>query len=351
MHKLTLQRNDFADLLRIIAAILVTVSHAITLICVPQYPGAPFWFYRLSGLGKPAVMIFLAVSGYSIMSEYIYKTEDFKLSKFLLKRITRLYIVLIPALLVTGFLDAVGIVSYGLSYSAEGNEKLAIVGQLNARNLLGTILFTQTFLTDCFGSNSALWSLSVEFWLYILFSIMIVGIEKSKYFLILFVFLFCLLQRTYSDFLLLSLPWLAGALAVYLNKTKNTCIKKTLLTIFALLFLKILWSGYDFMSQWIYYVVLGIITAISLGLNNYNLPPKAICRSDMTFSLFALHYPLLVFFAKAIGGPALKPNVTTYLIIASIISFICLFSFCFSRFTEVKTSKVRKWLNAKKIFY
>ena len=96
---------------------------------------------------------------------------------YILRRGSRLLIVLVPALLLTALLDQAGMkwvhsALYGgtlreLYHSGPDISDAASI--YSGATFVGNLLFLQTIAVPTFGTNSPLWSLSNEFWYYALF--------------------------------------------------------------------------------------------------------------------------------------------------------------------------------------
>jgi peptidoglycan/LPS O-acetylase OafA/YrhL len=132
-------------------------------------------FYFITSLGTQAVMIFFVVSGYLVGGTAIARSRSrgFDLVDYAAKRTSRIYTVLVPALLVGGALDFVGvhfINSSELYTNGAHNERIAgffaIAGKLDIATLLGNFLMLENILTTHLGTNSPLWSLVYEWWYY-----------------------------------------------------------------------------------------------------------------------------------------------------------------------------------------
>jgi peptidoglycan/LPS O-acetylase OafA/YrhL len=127
----------------------------------------------ISSFAGPAVIIFFVLSGFLVgggaLRQYR-RSGQFHFGDYMVARFTRLWVVLIPALLLTFALNMVGTRSMpgmGLGpYLAFGTEADWIRG-----NSLGTLVcniaFLQTTACPQFGHNGALWSLFNEFWYYV----------------------------------------------------------------------------------------------------------------------------------------------------------------------------------------
>ena len=79
---------------------------------------------------------------------------------YLLNRATRLYVALIPALILTVIFDHIARTHGGMNLG---------YGLQNMKDFWGSLFFLQGIYTKPYGSDGPLWSLSYEFWFYILF--------------------------------------------------------------------------------------------------------------------------------------------------------------------------------------
>src|SRR5258708_5818586 len=108
------------DMLRGLAALGVVVGHARGFIVV-QYAGAPSdalgaqLFYFATSLGHQCVLAFFALSGYLVGGGALrnIRVGDWCLSQYMLRRLVRLWMVLVPALLLTWILDVGGQIVVG----------------------------------------------------------------------------------------------------------------------------------------------------------------------------------------------------------------------------------------------
>ena len=79
---------------------------------------------------------------------------------YLLNRATRLYVALIPALILTVTFDHIARTHGGMNLG---------YGPQSMKDFWGSLFFLQGIYTKPYGSDGPLWSLSYEFWFYILF--------------------------------------------------------------------------------------------------------------------------------------------------------------------------------------
>jgi peptidoglycan/LPS O-acetylase OafA/YrhL len=170
------------DAIRGLAALAVLAGHVRLLFLVPygnlSRPGA-FWrvFYFLTGFGHEAVIIFFVLSGL-LVSASVFRDGDrggWSWRDYLIRRCSRLYVVLIPGLLLTVLWDRCGAqlfpdhLIYAGHTETESVLNYAPRDSLGPLTLLGNLLFLQTIFVLPFGTNGPLWSLSNEFWYYMLF--------------------------------------------------------------------------------------------------------------------------------------------------------------------------------------
>ncbi len=175
------------DMMRGVAAFAVAAFHARGLMFL-DYDGlwSPGRFtkfvYLATGFGHQAVVVFFVLSGLFIGHSVLSSTTSgrWSWSRYLLNRFTRIYLVLIPALLLTLAWDSVGMHLFGSTgniYAGLPNAPHAQMEDvrvtIGAATFLGNLAFLQTIVCLPFGSNSPLWSLSLEFWVYLLFPLLV----------------------------------------------------------------------------------------------------------------------------------------------------------------------------------
>ncbi|MFT3719910.1 acyltransferase family protein [Pseudorhodoferax sp.] len=144
----------FLDLLRVLAALFVVVSHATW----PKLSGGVLPYLP----GHAAVIVFFVLSGYVVA--YAATQRENGPRDYVLNRLSRLWSVALPALLLTACLDKIGSTLKPELYSAQslGDPWVALA---SAALFLGQIWFLD--ITPL--SNEPFWSLPYEFWFYALF--------------------------------------------------------------------------------------------------------------------------------------------------------------------------------------
>lgn len=323
----------FLDGLRVMAALVVFATHIVKIL----YADAA-WVP-----GHAMVIVFFVLSGYVIAFSTLAK-EGLTAKKYVIARLSRLYSVVAPALILTAFLLICGRTIHPAFYHAiQQDHEFA--------RFIATGFFLQSIWWRNFvpPENGPFWSLGYEFWYYAIFgAVVFVRSWKWKTALVL---LCCLIVG--MNVLLLFPIWLLGA-GVYIYKDKFAISRRAasiwfsvavVLTICSIFLLpeypaKVgqapLYYAGSYLSDWILGLVLG--AAIWFYTRAFEMVAVAerFARSvqwsaNHTFSLYLYHYPLILFFgAVGIFNPHIwwqaLPEIG--LILASII--------CISEVTESK---------------
>jgi peptidoglycan/LPS O-acetylase OafA/YrhL len=308
-------RLDNLDLLRGIAAFLVLSGHLRSYI-FQSYGELTHdtllirVFYLITGLGHQAVIIFFALSGFLVGGKAL---EDilnrrFSWSRYLLRRLTRLWIVIIPALLLTMLLDNIGLkLTGGIGYDGRYNSIYAFSphsADHSFSTLLGNLAFLQSIYVPAFGTNTPMWSLTNEFWYYVTFPLAFwVGLGRATatvrtaglctLLLIILVLPAWLLEG--------GIVWIAGAAAAW-------CTRRAELSSFLRHFstritaISLLFSAVVLPASWpnaLGDTGLGIAVALTLpvlatlpsGARSFSVFARA--SSEISYTLYLTHFPLL----------------------------------------------------------
>ena len=181
------------DAIRGIAAVVVFLDHWRALFFADysqlSHPGiAMKIFYALTGLGHSAVMVFFILSGFFISSSVFraWKQGRWSWGWYAEQRLTRLGVVLLPALVLGAGWDLLGTHFFGQTpvYLAAPDYRFMLkqpVAQTDTvQAWLGSLFFLQGIRTPVFGSNGPLWSLSYEFWYYVLFPVGLLAVSRKS---------------------------------------------------------------------------------------------------------------------------------------------------------------------------
>jgi len=318
------------------------------------------------GYGSPAVMVFFVLSGLfigqSVLSQI--NKQQFCLKKYLARRVVRLWLVLIPALILTYFIDSLGLAFF----SSDGiYQAKTIFGSLNPESLsfsvfVSNLFFVQTIIAPSLGSNGALWSLSNEFWYYVMFPLLILpfvrGFKLSSKFIQLSL-LVSVLYFVGVNIASLFTIWLLGVglLFIPISKIENINHKHLLLVslclfISTLLFIR-LSSQLD--SKLVEQIICGVefsIFCLSLMhsdkfFSTTNKHRKISYElAGFSYTLYLIHTPILCFargyFVNTEGY--LKFNLYNAMLFLVVIMSVLAISYCLAKLTEVHTHKVYKFL-------
>ncbi len=150
----------YLDLLRFLAAMAVFMLHA----SFHRFTGGLPGLWRLSVFGNDAVMLFFVLSGFVIA--HVASRNEHHWKDYSAARLSRLWSICIPALLLTAALDALGMRLAPDLYAFAWYEYDQPVARL-----LASLLFLNElwFYSVQPFSNTPYWSVGYEFWYYVLF--------------------------------------------------------------------------------------------------------------------------------------------------------------------------------------
>lgn len=309
MHK---GLSDLLNFLRWFSALVVLLSHLRRILFI-DYAGVvdknalTSLFYFCTGFGHQAVVVFFVVSGFLVGGSLLNKIDSGRvdLVDYSINRFSRLYVVLVPALL---FTMAVGFILSHLdlpwqdSLNNNGHYPKLREVETDLITLLGNFFNLQTIYVSEYGYNLPLWSLAYEFWYYVAFPLSLILFSpfynaKEKASAVVCLVLLCLLVSYHI--ILYFLMWLVGALAsrVAIADRKVAFQALTVSTIFALLVVSrgSGFFGHLFLGDLC--LALCISTLIVLYQRGGWVPFSASSNrffSDFSYSLYLFHYPLII---------------------------------------------------------
>ena len=357
-------RLNNLDMLRGIAAFLVLSGHLRSYIFknYDEFAQASLLdkaFYFATGMGHQAVIIFFALSGFLVGGKVL---EDILNNRFfwpgyLLRRLTRLWIVIIPVLLLTLLLDKMGIFltngrGYcGQYYSIYNSGPYGPAGiDHSFLTFLGNLGFLQTVYVPTFGSNGPMWSLANEFWYYIIFPLAFwVGLARitapirTVTICLFFAFLIVLPMWLLKG----GIIWAAGAAAAWCTRREQfTGLLKHFITrVGAMsLFFATLVLTRTRLNE-IGDLELGIAVALALPVLATLPSPAGLYRalarvsSDLSYTLYLTHFPLLTLMVLAGFAPdRLEPSAFAAGLYAALLSLALIWAaivwWCFERNTD-----------------
>lgn len=364
-------QSDFLNLSRWVAAWLVVAEHARNLIFVdfvqsPQPDAFAKAFYFMTGFGHEAVMVFFVISGYLVGGRVweLFAAGKFGWKRFLADRTSRLYAVLLVALLLGAALDWTGATFFnrcGL-YDLSISEPIAVLSRppidsLTLRDFLLNALFLQTIVGSTFGSNGPLWSLANEWWYYILFPTVLLTFSPGGY-----VRKLCGLVAVCGLWLLLPASilwlfgvWLLGVLASRWHRylPSGWLAAGVFLVALCVARLEILHGPY----LWQY--LLGLSFAVllaSLAQARIRFPLATISEylAGFSYSVYLIHFPVLMLTVSAVffytgWGIKIPFSAAGVAFYSGVLGMALFMSWLISLFTEARTATLRthlyRWLH------
>ena len=327
--------------------------------------------YLASGLGRQSVIVFFVLSGYLVGGSVLRSVGSGSWSwrAYFLARLSRLYVVLLPALLLGGALDWLGMHMSGTEAVYSGNSGMhALVinvhGVLTWPILAANGLYLQTIRlpgfgpnpVPTFGSNGALWSLSYEFWYYLAFPLLVFLLARSRSWQMRV--LSCLGLLAWGWFVglnifLLGLTWLMGALITFLPAfparrpwTRGLAIVLALVLFGAgLVESKLLGS---LPSDLVLGLAVTAMIWVTLHCATAPLPAfyvhMARRAAHSSYTLYLVHLPMVIFLKATLHLPRAYPGWHVLLIGTGVLAAIVLYAQLVYEAFEKNTDRVRRWI-------
>jgi peptidoglycan/LPS O-acetylase OafA/YrhL len=352
--------------MRGVSAIAVVILHVHTRFFVHfhELDAATVWkkallalVYFLTSLGHQAVVIFFVLSGFFIGTSVVAdsSTNVWSWKKYALRRATRLYVVLLPALVLTVILDIVGIVVLR-------NPGAYAELDHSPSTFLWSMLFLQEKLAVPFGSNLPLWSLAYEFWAYVSFPLLyralfgggpiVWRVAKAGVGLAIVYFWGAQMAFYFG-------VWALGAIVAMawrFRSWRGSRVGRLLALgafIAALLISRLTMVGGEMDGYHLRDIPLAVATALLIAMLHTEEPDpggsKSLYRrcgeigAGFAFTLYVTHEPLLAFIWAAMKSPARwQPGSMTAIAAIAISLATILYAFTIARFTEAQTDRVRQ---------
>jgi peptidoglycan/LPS O-acetylase OafA/YrhL len=345
------------DAMRAVLAVTVAFGHLWGLLVEDYRPTASLLVragYFLAGFAHSAVILFFVLSGYWIARSVAARAErGWRWDDYLIDRVARLGIVLVPALILGGLLDWIGYqllelpTYYGLTGAWVFTQDLS--QSLTLRALAGNLVFLQHLIVPPFGSNGPLWSLAFEFWYYLWFPALWLALRYRRPGIAL-VTLGIAFANPEIAFGFLS--WLCGA-ALHgaerrwpdLRLSRWTPIAAGLLCLAALLWGRTGDFGVEDPIEAASFALF-LFTLLRSDLPRIAaLRPLATYGAQASFSLYAIHFPLMALAAGwIVGDTRLAPGGEAALAVAAILVLALAAAWLFAAQTEARTGALRESL-------
>lgn len=319
------------------------------------------WYQALAfftGFAHQAVVVFFLLSGWLVGGSLLNKLHTrYVMRSYAVDRITRLWIVLIPAfvlsLLIGAYTNAID--PNSVSFASDNEYSIT--------SFLGNLFALQDMAVPRFGDNFPLWSLANETWYYVLFPLLVVPFTgKSMFSRIASAVLCLLVALSLSGPIMLYFPiWLLGvafsrleiaaskmqrwmivcalaSIAVYQRLTGNndkltdeTLVQDVIFSLPFLLLLASLQFKTDARSS-------AILFAKRVGT----------LFAGFSFTLYVVHVPFLIILRNVY--PPLRDNrlsahdLGNLLVYVAMLTAILMLSYLFHLPFEAQTHRLRNWI-------
>jgi peptidoglycan/LPS O-acetylase OafA/YrhL len=312
------QASALLDLMRGLAALLVLGEHWRNLLFVDYrqvslHKKALLLPYLLTAAGHQAVIVFFVLSGYLIGGSVFrsLRSGTWSLGIYFTHRLVRLWLVLLPGLLLGLLWDETGM-HLGRAPLLYGGINLnhmtahAVASAISVKIFCGNLLFLEGWRVPLLGSNDALWSLTFEFWYYVMFPLGVLAVVRSTKAgarvacIVVLIAVVAVMQRG----ILLYMPiWLLGAALVAMPAV--TLGKRHRWVVSILYFALVLWLGVakqilPTVADYLLGVATLVLIWVLLSARSRADPSERWVRgarglSRFSFTLYVVHTPLLFF--------------------------------------------------------
>lgn len=175
LAKAEYEHRPFLDTARWVSAFIVAIGHALSLVNSGT-EGASI-LVKISDMRGPAVTVFFVLSGYLVGGKVARDFSRFRWGRYISARFARIYVVLLPAILLTVAIDGAAYLSDPTNPifadvwqgGALGSEPIA--SRYTLFNWLGTLLSMEPLFGRPLGSAGSLWSLGYEWMFYFSFPV------------------------------------------------------------------------------------------------------------------------------------------------------------------------------------
>ena len=356
-------------MIRGLAALEVCLGHtrAFFLVDYAQTKGgvAAKLFYTISGLHHQAVMIFFVLSGFLVGGSVIraHQRGSWSWNGYLLRRLCRLWIVIVPALLLTLFWDVLGAHNNPAAYAGALRPQLLsgpdAAYDLSGQAFVGNLFFLQTVAVTTYGSNGPLWSLANEFWYYLLFPLGLQAVlanQSWKMRLMAIAVIAAIVSFLPVVMVEYGLIWLFGVAAFLALDHRPTSRLLTswpvgvgsvcLLAVTLLASRAQWWFGNDFL--------IGVAFAAAVpwlaraGTTSRLYRRSGFVLSEFSYTLYLVHFPLLAWLYFTFAAPAQLPlGGHALAVMASALALVLVYAWAVWWLFERNTDRLRSLVSRK----
>lgn len=374
---------SFLDLARWLAAAVVFVSH----LRGPLFLGygdvaaqvgfaVKIWYF-VTGFHAEAVIVFFVLSGFLVGGIGLDRlsSQGFDRRSYAAARLSRLFLPFVPAVFLTLLLDSIG--AFGFSASGFWDHTHPMLAEkiasspfgtlLDPGTVVGNVLMLQTIVVEPLGSNQPLWTISLEFWFYVVFGLFAAALARTgnarPILLSAAVAASLLLGPTFLVYFAL---WCIGAGLAALPRRARLPWPFALVIFILLLAVARFYQAYTDGDETLrilkntvialsFAVLLVSMRGRSLRLLEW-MQPLNRWFADFSYSLYLIHYPVMIFLlailSEFFGLTGIRdgyhPNdIEGLTIYFGVILAVYLFAWAFSLLTERHTERARRFLRSR----
>jgi peptidoglycan/LPS O-acetylase OafA/YrhL len=335
-------------------------------------------WYFITGWDGEAVTVFFVLSGYLVGAMGLAKAGAgrFHPREYAIDRATRIFLPFVPALVLTACLDLAG----GALFPGTGfythdhpmmREKIAVdafQSFLTPQIFLSNLAMLQTIWTPPFGSNQPLWTISLEFWFYVVFGVALTASLATRR-TARFVGLLAtagLLAVLGAQFVVYFGLWaIGGGVGLIRSSAIERLVVALLVFAGVLVFFRLNVHGIrmdaalvtlrDYLVAASFAWVLISMRRVRLGFLERGSGVNRFL-ADFSYSLYLIHFPLMLFVLGALyatgrfdgiarGYSATDPRGLLAYGITIVVVGVC--AWAFSQATERQTWRLRRMLRAR----
>ncbi|PPD23391.1 MAG: acyltransferase [Methylocystis sp.] len=370
--------SQFLEASRWLGALVVLAVHTNNMFTnqadIMSAPHGPlayvWWFYSAFELGHQAVLAFFVMSGYLVggaVLAHMRKNQGF-LREYFIHRVSRIYLVVGPAVTLTLVLDSLG---RWLFASSGVYEWPLFKGHFSPILFLASFLNLQGIAFDYFGTNGPLWSLACEFWYYVTFPLLLLPFARNYPLALRFLgfalgaALFLALSTPPSWFKFGYILWAGGAFATLLarpiirSRWQALILYAAVVAVIRLVVRGHLIEAHPWLADAGDLLASGLFINVLLAFRYGPAEGFSLLRpkfhktlADFSFSLYSIHMPILIFARAAVGSTLGNDWATqlatpqNYAVAFSVMGVAIVAGYFFSRVTEAKTGAARRKLRA-----
>jgi peptidoglycan/LPS O-acetylase OafA/YrhL len=334
-------------------------------LAMQEAAGSPLVFGAVH-FASEAVILFFVLSGYLVGGSVLrlMKAARWSWRVYLTKRLTRLYVVLIPALVIGCSLDYFGSKVFG-SGSVYGSPRgiqiittYSLAERFTPSVFLGDLLFLDNFKVPYIGTNVALWSLSNEFWYYIIFPMLCVALLWGKTPLRRVLSLFAalaLMMFTGRDMNLLFPIWIIGALVSIAPRRLTAAHAKRMSMLTGVLLVAVMvavrmlrWPALeaDYLIALVTAALLYFLAQQTDRAKSGIYKTLSSFFSRISYTLYLFHVPLAVLFCALLNNPwhewSKSPEHLGVFVLSDCV--LVAFAYLLWKLFESRTDEIRNWL-------